>query len=625
MRDRVRYGGFEERDPALRGRSLLLFSRLVGMASGLALLASCAPVGGGESGRSGPSPVDEGSVAARTLDDAVDLARDGQADSARVIVRDVLRRARSSADSATAFTALSRVELEAARFSDAADAADLAIALADSERGEGEARLLSATGHLRLGDLDAALDRLVGLPDDSDRISDAVSLLSDGRFAPSPEAFIGAADRVGADHPVIGNTLVEFARDENASGSRARAATLADAALRRGATGSARRDAEALLEAVGGRVVLGVMVSQQASPALQNFSALIREGVDVAVDEFTRGSAFEVEVSVVDDRGLPRIAAQRIAALEDAGVVGVVGPLQGTNVEAAAGGRAFPVAIVSPTARGVGDGSSDGVYSLQGLDPGSAERLAQHLVEEGAQRIVVMHPNTHASRFETQVLRNALQERGSGLLAEIPYDSSLTFFREPVDQMIGLDPDAVVFPMEASDLGVLAPQLSFFGVDTLEVQRYGTAAWASSAVLQSVDPRHTTGVIVAAAPEVAGGSLGSRAFIRLYEDFHQRSLRSDVPALGYDAARLVLAGVAGGGRTPQGVRDWLDADSDGVDGATGRIFLRDGRIVREHDIVVMYEGSRLTLDEGRAIEELFLGPGRPGLAAWLEERRGGGG
>ena len=155
-----------------------------------------------------------------------------------------------------------------------------------------------------------------------------------------------------------------------------------------------------------------------------------------------------------------------------------------------------------------------------------------------------------------------------------------------------LDSVALFVPIPAEDVEYVAPQLTFYGVDTLGVDIYGTSGWADSQTLETVDDRHTTGV-VATTPVAAGpGSAGYTRFREAYEGYFQRTLVSPVPALGYDAALLLLEAISGDARSPRQVEAALSRIRD-LEGATGIFSVVEGRILRRQEVVRIVNGATI--------------------------------
>jgi ABC-type branched-subunit amino acid transport system substrate-binding protein len=84
---------------------------------------------------------------------------------------------------------------------------------------------------------------------------------------------------------------------------------------------------------------------------------------------------------------------------------------------------------------------------------------------------------------------------------------------------------------------------------------------------------------------------GWEEFVQAYEEHFQRSLRSPTPALGYDAARLLIEANRRGDGTPEGTLRALERIRD-FPGATGLLSIVDGRIQRTY-LPVRIDARRL--------------------------------
>jgi ABC-type branched-subunit amino acid transport system substrate-binding protein len=103
--------------------------------------------------------------------------------------------------------------------------------------------------------------------------------------------------------------------------------------------------------------------------------------------------------------------------------------------------------------------------------------------------------------------------------------------------------------------------------------------------------------VIAAAATIPGvPTLGQTRFVEAYEAQFRRTLRSPIPALGYDAALLLLESIrATGARTPADLARGLASIVD-LPGATGTLSIRDGRIVRRHRLVRFQDGVLVPLE-----------------------------
>ena len=503
------------------------------------------------------------------------------------------------------------------------------------------ARAAQANGNLE-GAQEAARRFRTSLADGDDRIAEVTLLQGDvlqalGRTAeavaawlPAPgepvseEALARVEDHVeelthrelrrlvASAEGLVAPVLAEFAFRQYTLGADAAAQAYATRALDSGATGRAQLLAQAVLAGDLSEFLvvprIGAILPTSGSPSLRQFATGIQEGINVAFQMFgqPQGNLLAPELVVQDSGG--DIIGARIAfsAIEVSGVLGVVGPLQEGALSEVADRVQGRLAVISPTSPVV-PGGSTGVYSLGSADPGGAQALARYAISSDLYTAVVVYPESTDGLYEARAFSEAFQSEGGLMLAEISYPTGSTFFEEQLRQAEALLPDVLVLPIPARDVELMAPQVTFFGLDSLEIRVLGTTGWTEEAMLSRVDTRHTNGVVTASPQPAEGESEGYRRFVEAYEALYLRTLPNLVPALGYDAAALLLEGIRRGASTPGGLLDTLEA-MPGFSGATGRLFVDDGRIIRDHFVGCFQDRQVLDLAEGARAEPIVRPP-----------------
>lgn len=419
------------------------------------------------------------------------------------------------------------------------------------------------------------LDQLEGLAEEVSRGLDPATLRD----------LIDEAPR----HPrVLPVFQVELAVRRSLLGDRDVAVQLARAALElspgaRTAERARRIMDDELEELDRGVLVLGSILSEDGPPSLRDLSARIRDGIEVALVELER-QGVSVRLETANDGGSTGAASDAMARLEAAGVTGLVGPLVDDPFEAAARARRQGVPMVSPTARLLPSGMAD-VMSLTGVDPAASRALAQLARDAGVREVVVLHPRTAAMTQEAMHFREAFQELGGTVRREVVYNPGTTNFADPFGQVVGLRPQGLVLILPPDDVELVAPQVAYFGVDDLEITILGNESWSSEGVLMSVNPRHTEGVLTVSSrsgPDTFGPRWDT--FVESYESHFQRTLRSPLPALGYDSALLLIYAARQGDGSPESTARVL-ATIRGFEGATGVLDVVDGRIQRSYQPV----------------------------------------
>jgi ABC-type branched-subunit amino acid transport system substrate-binding protein len=389
------------------------------------------------------------------------------------------------------------------------------------------------------------------------------------------------------------------------------AAALALTALERGATGLEREFAESVARGVlpeGRRLVrsfrIATVLPTGGPPALADFARQLAEGIELAVVTVLE-EPYEVSLLRLDDQGDPLVGAQMMADLETAGVVGVIGFLEEGALQAAGQARQRGVPIVSPTARST-EGAGEGVYALDGPDPQAATSIARYAASRGFQRVAILLPGSRHAFEEAYVFQQEAERLGIPVVGHFSYESGETFFET---QILGarnalraaeiaalglgpydtlrvelLEPVGLFLPIPPEDVEYLAPQIAHFALDTLGIELIGTSGWTDPRVLDLVQPRYTNGVVATAPVASTEGSPALQRFREAYEQHFQRSLVSTIPAVGYDAALLLLEALRPGRVAPPELRGSFSS-LEGVEGATGTFAVVDGRVVRRTQVV----------------------------------------
>ena len=357
---------------------------------------------------------------------------------------------------------------------------------------------------------------------------------------------------------------------------------------------------------------LAMLLPFGGPPGLAEFAQLIAEGVEVAAVEMSE-ALLDVRITSVDDQGDPALTRVLVRELEDSSIRGVVGFLEDTSLEIAGSARRIGVPLVSPTARSASR-AGEGVYSLEGPDPVAAAEMARYASEYGYMRIAVLHSQSSESVQEADAFVEMSRNLGLPIVGRYAYQVGATFFGEEIIEAqnalraaeiaaLGLEEDdtlhvemlepvALFLPIPTEDVEFIAPQIVHYGLDTLAIDILGTSGWTDPRVLETVDLRHTTGVVATSSVGRTENTNTSIQFREAYERHFQRSLISGVPALGYDTALLLIEGLKGGAESPEEIRIAIEGLRE-IEGAAGIYSLVDGRIIRRTEIVYIDEGILL--------------------------------
>lgn len=627
-----------ETRPASRRRSVVGGRRSLGplLATGLLVLGvACAAAGPAPTPRPEPPapeprfPAVEPGAPASPAAEAetagiLALARDtlaaGHPSEALSLAEQVVSRYPGAPGSAEALWILARAALELERPLEAAEAAGaFAGRLPDDHPLKGRARLFQARALLSEGERGRAVDALLRVPAaaaDSvrsaalERIRETVTRLDYEELQELDEGGQEGAPRLRA--PLLAEVaLARFGRGETEAAART-----ARAALDAGASGPEEEIAQQVLAGdvtVARRqaAVLGVLLPESGSPGQQQFATLVRDGILARLESGDRGRGAPVRLEIADDQGSPQVADSLVRALGTGGALAILGPLTDRTLASAARARFEPVPMISPTATRVPFGEP-AVYTLRGPDPGASRSLARYAISSDLREAVVLHGPSDESRREAQHFIRSYEDEGGFVLRNLSFQEGATFFEGLLRTVRDLRPATLVLPMGAREIELLAPQLTYFGLDTLGIRFLGTAEWAEPGVLQGVSQRHTDGFVVAT-PRVPGGPTEAYLrFVRDYETVLRKTLRSRIPGLGYDAAGLMLEALATGSRSPRRLREALE-EIQGFPGATGILSVEDGAIRREHHLVRIRDGGTIPIPLERSREPVLpteLFPGR---------------
>lgn len=479
-----------------------------------------------------------------------------------------------------------------------ADAAEAAVA------GDSVAAVGWVEAMLDAGEYEAAASALVGLPRESvtDRVLEDLEAAVAGLSRHDLMALAEVADP-WTDDPRTGPLFAELAMRHAFVGDTGQAHARARRVLTAGAEGEALQIAEGVLRGELSRFVnqwpvIGAILPESGSPANREYARLFAEGMEVAA-AMARRAGVRVELLVEDNRGTRSGSVRAVSELVSRGAVAILGPLSDENLEAATRAAPNGVSLLSPTARRLPAGRR-GVYSIGAGDPGAGRALAQASARLGYVNAVVVHPDSPQGTLEARSFEDTFFELGGVVTRRLPYMPGTTTYAQELQQVESLAPHLLVVAAPPDDVVLLAPQIAFFGLDTLDIQVAGTAGWTASTVLESVDTRHTNRVIAVSTtlPDAPNDPVAE--FRAAYEEHFRRTLRSPVPAAGFDLFRLVLDAYGELRRGSRALGDALDRLRV-FEGATGTYSIVDGRLVREHFPVRIYNRELHLVDADPAL------------------------
>lgn len=590
-----------ENGPGGRGTRTVLLWLLLGSGSVL----GCAPVGRplvAPPVAGAYPPVREGEVGpgeAARVEALLERARDSLAAGAPLgsveLALEVLRNHPTAPGSAEALLLLAQGHVALGRAWEAAEAAlELVRLLGPGHRAYPLALVLGGESLEQTGRMEEAAALLLQLPPSTDAalVERGRQLLRNALEGVPPPAVRRLAQETPAESPMWATFFSQAAVGAYRRGERTEAEEWARQALRGGPISG--EDASLVRGVLEGRLeellgepfVIGVILSRSGpavSPRQARWGDEILEGARLAVETRQRALTRPVRLEVLDDGGTPEGVRSAVEELERIGAVAAVGPLDPSALGTAAAGRRAPLPFLVPGAMPA-EASLPGVLSLWDPPGTGARALARFSVRNGWRRTAILRPGTGEGEVESRAFREQVVLEGGMVVEELFFDPQATFFQQELRRLAALRPQALFLPLRPGDIPLLAPQITFFGLDTLGVRLLGTEAWTEREVLDGVDPRHTNGVVAVAGPLALESSPQLAGFRESYERFFQRGLRNLGPVWGYDALSLLLEALAGGARTGEEVWEALGRVRD-FPGATGQLSVEGSYVKRPPKLV----------------------------------------
>ncbi|UCF21327.1 MAG: ABC transporter substrate-binding protein [Gemmatimonadota bacterium] len=409
-----------------------------------------------------------------------------------------------------------------------------------------------------------------------------------------------------ADHPLRSVFEVERASLLLAAGATEQSRAAAEAALELDPLDPERERASKIvageLETEQWRPIVGAILP--LSGALAAYGRLAEEGIRLAIEEYNRRHYDEITLVVRDDGDVYRRDGDLVRELERLGAVAIIGPLRAEGLEVAAESRRDrDLVIISPTAleNYSFERNTFSLWSATERVTRGARALGAYAVF-GLQvvRFGVMYPNTQEGRMQFAAFSDAVRARGGVITASIAYEDTATTFEEPLTYLRGSRPQAVYAPASTPESVIqLAPQFSYYGLRGVQV--LGNAEWSAPKVQRLVEERFINGTVVSTFLDRQSPAVRWSEFVEMYERKYRKGLEDNlVPALAYDATRLVLAALPWGFPRRSAIARSV-AQTRGYPGATGVFTVENGVVTRRSFLLQFKDGLLVpALDDVRA-------------------------
>lgn len=413
---------------------------------------------------------------------------------------------------------------------------------------EGSARTgkpLTALSHLHRSLPDAT-------PEETAKILEQAHLLLRDRAGEgelSEAAFMFSGTAIGED------ARLQQAQRAFAGGDTEKAKTLAQGVAQSPVSFPYRQDASALLRKLkGGGDERTVGVILPLSGRYAGFGTLVRRGMELALQARPESS---VRFLFTDAEGDPESCAKAVGDLAaDPQVVAIAGPLTSAAATAAAG-RAqkekIPLLALSQK-EGIPQ-AGDYVFRLALTAAAQVRGLVEYAIgEQGMTTFAVLAPENRLGQEMAELFSKEVERRGGKVFVRVGYPENATDFKPQVRQLAGRgqgkpasgagaekkEPivfEALFIPDSADKIILIAPQLTYYGLERVEL--FGTNAWNSPS-LSRLGGRHVEGAVFVDGFFSASPDSVVREFVRLHQEEHG-AVPSILEAQGFDAAGILLS------------------------------------------------------------------------------------
>jgi ABC-type branched-subunit amino acid transport system substrate-binding protein len=530
---------------------------------------------------------------------AIELYRAAKADEALPLLRDLALRGTDAPVRYGACLYLARIfhergqEAEAIlyleRIPDGERGAEVrlvegAIRVATGEPERGEALLL-AVGEDRLGDADRIL-RLTALAEARSRLGqplEALTLIHQAMAVPAGEggeALLAQAHALLQDRlddaqlaeaavrfrasPVGQDALLQQALRAAARGDTEAARRLSESLLQGGAPFPYLLEAVRLWERLTGKSWLqrAVGVLLPLSGRYATFGELVRRGMDLA-QEMHQADGNDSVRFLYRDTGADPVQSERalIELVENERVLAIAGPLTGIAAQTAANqAQKMRVPLLTLSQKEGLPEAGDYVFRDSLTSRQQVLTLVSYAMEERQlTSFAVLYPENRLGREMTELFVREVERRGGRIAARQSYTENLTDFRRQIKQLRREDPNApdpepssagatasspkslsfegLFIPDDADRIGLIAPQLVFFGIENLPL--FGINGWNSPDLVRLAGRFIEGAVFVDGFYRDSPHPLIQEFVDRYFEKYGEEP--SILEAQGYDAAGILLS------------------------------------------------------------------------------------
>lgn len=363
--------------------------------------------------------------------------------------------------------------------------------------------------------------------------------------------------------PVGQDALLQQALRAAAHGDTEVARRLTESLLQGSAPFPCRSEAVRLWERLTGQGWLprAVGVLLPFSGRYATFGEMVRRGMDLALETRQTGGKKPVRFLYRDTGADPTLSERAVVELvESERVLAIAGPLTGAAAQAAANqAQQMQVPLLTLSQKEGLPAVGDYVFRDSLNSHQQVLALVRYAMEERQlTSFAVLSPENRLGREMTELFASEVERRGGRIAGRQSYGENLTDFRRQIKRLKREDPDApdpessragampsppkalpfeaLFIPDHADRIGLIAPQLAFFGIENLPL--LGINGW------NSPDLVRLAGRFVEGAVFVDGFFRDSphplvREFVDRYSEKYGEE-PSILEAQGYDAAGILL-------------------------------------------------------------------------------------
>jgi len=263
-----------------------------------------------------------------------------------------------------------------------------------------------------------------------------------------------------------------------------------------------RREALVLWERLSGEVWLqrAVGVVLPLSGRYATFGTLVQRGMDLALELHQATGSSAVRFIYRDVGADPALSARAVTELaEGERVMAVAGPLTGNAAQgAAAQAQAERIPLLTLSQKEALPEIGDYVFRDSLTSRQQVQALVRYAMEERKMtRFAVLGPDNRLGREMAELFIREVEKRGGEVVGRQSYAENATDFRRQIKLLKGEDPDApepeppkpgeeippptplpfeaLFLPDYADRIGLVAPQLAFYGIE--EATLLGINGW----------------------------------------------------------------------------------------------------------------------------------------------------